>query len=216
MAQQNSINNASTVLTIDNGASTDSYVQYAVSTTNKWALGVDFSASNSFKLSQGSALGTNDTFVVITTGETTMPLQSSFSVYANAQINDVTGDGTTYTTAYNTEIFDQNNNFSSNTFTAPVTGRYIIYINKTAAGITGSMTNGSLNIVSSNRTYSSDIFNYSIATVGATNNSGYTVIADMNAADTITATLIISNGSKVADFFGNSTMYSWLCGYLLC
>jgi hypothetical protein len=34
--------------------------------------------------------------------------------------NNVTGDGTVYTVPFDTEVFDQGNNFAGNTFTAPI------------------------------------------------------------------------------------------------
>lgn len=218
MAQQNSINNASTALTIDNGASTDSYIQYAVNGTDKWRLGVDFSDSNAFVLSQGSALGTNNTFKVTTAGEISMPLQPAFAVYNSSVRSNVTGDGTTYALVFDTEIFDQNSDFASNTFTAPVTGRYMIYVNKYAQGCTALTTSGSLNVVSSNRTYTSQLYSYAVGLVSGTNATGYSVIVDMDASDTVTATLIISNGSLVVDIYGEAStvQYTWICGYLIC
>lgn len=73
----------------------------------------------------------------------------SFSVYLAASANNVTGTGTLYTIAFDTETFDTGNNFASNTFTAPSTKLYVfgglvILGGLTAAGTTGTveMTGG--------------------------------------------------------------------------
>lgn len=54
----------------------------------------------------------------------TQPLQPSFSASLSADVANATGDGTAYTVAFNTEQYDQGNNFATNTFTAPIAGRY--------------------------------------------------------------------------------------------
>lgn len=50
--------------------------------------------------------------------------QPAFLAYNANAVANVTGDGTVYTCQFDTESFDNANNFSSNTFTAPVAGRY--------------------------------------------------------------------------------------------
>ena len=56
-------------------------------------------------------------------GHVTMPNQSAFLVNPSSNQTDIAVNGFT-TIAFGTERFDQNGDFASNTFTAPVTGRY--------------------------------------------------------------------------------------------
>jgi len=56
-------------------------------------------------------------------GEVTMAAQPAFLAFNSASDNNVTGAGTVATLDFDTEVFDQNADFASDTFTAPVTGR---------------------------------------------------------------------------------------------
>ena len=73
----------------------------------------------------GNKGGSASTLMIVdsTTGAVTKPLQPCFSVVpASQQSNLSTGDAL----AFGTELFDLGGDFSSNTFTAPVTGKYFI------------------------------------------------------------------------------------------
>src|SRR5690349_8738436 len=212
MATNNSINNASnpissTAITVDPGASGNSSVQFSINGTPEFIIGADGSASNAFKISQGSALGTNDTLVMTTSGQQTLPLQPAFLAYLASTDSNVTGDGTGYTLGTNvafTEIFDQGNNFNTNgTFTAPVTGRYFFF----AAILTGDLgaanTSARVLLPTSNRTYGWGQLN-----VGAARDASnqYTFIggtvSDMDAADICNLQINVSNGTKIVDVIG--------------
>jgi len=219
MATRNAINNKSQDLTIDPGASGDSFIQYSINGTGEFRIGVD-DTDDSFRISQGSALGTNDTFIMSAAGERTMPLNSCFSAQQNSVVLNVTGDGTTYTGTFTTERFDQNADFDgTSTFTAPVTGRYyLIYICR-MPDVAAVHTSGYLNIVTSNRTYSNCIGDYgNMYSTGAptadTLAVNFQVLADMDAADTATCTVTVSNGTKVVDLSGSTT--NVFMGYLAC
>ena len=69
-----------------------------------------------------SLLSTSTALTLDANGHITKPLQSSFLVQATASSNLALN--TTHTVAFGTEVFDQNGDFTSNTFTAPVTGKY--------------------------------------------------------------------------------------------
>lgn len=77
----------------------------------------------------------------------------TFLAYHNAAQSNVTGDGTVYTVLFNTEVTDKGGNFASNTFTAPVTGSYMLAVSVEFTGHTSSNTTGRLYLVTSNRTY---------------------------------------------------------------
>ncbi|MDC7243658.1 MAG: hypothetical protein PQJ44_06955 [Sphaerochaetaceae bacterium] len=97
-----------TSATIDPGASGDSFVQFDINTTGEFRVGVD-DDGDAFKISQGSALGTNDTFIMSAAGERTMALQPAFLAYLGTTDSNVTGDATVFTLGSGnalTEVFD--------------------------------------------------------------------------------------------------------------
>lgn len=204
MATNNSIVNKSGSLTLDPGASGDSFVQFDINTTGEFRIGVD-DTDDSFRISQGSALGTSDTFVMTATGERTMPLNPAFLAYRSSGANDVTGDGTKYTIIWNAERFDQNGDFdtSTGTFTAPVTGRYRLDLAVWFDDVTSSHTSSNIEIVTSNRTYYGGTYNLNARRVKDGTADQVTVyqrvLADMDLGDTCTTTATVSNGTKVVD-----------------
>ena len=217
MGKINAINNKSGSLTIDPGASGDSFVQFDINTTGEFRIGVDDDAGDSFKISQGSALGSNDTFIMTAAGERTMPLQSAFLAYANANLTNVTGDGTNYTVVFNTEVFDQNSDFDgTSTFTAPVTGRYHFIYNGEWDDIAAAHTNSYTQIVTSNRTYQAN--NFDPGNFASGGNLGYhqEVLADMDASDTAVFKTAVVGSTKVVDLVGAATMNTMASGYLAC
>lgn len=210
MAKQNIISNVTGDLTIDPGASGDSYIQFDINNTNEFRIGVDDDASDAFVISQGGALGTNDTFVMSASGELRMPLTPAFEARLTSDDNNRTGDGTTYTIGTNTawtEIYDQNADFNTNgTFTAPVTGKYVFEASILIGGLTSSHTAGHLTFNASNR----DIqVNYNNTYFCAFGNAFYSYagscVIDMDASDTMVVQLTVSNGSLVCDVRGNGT-----------
>ena len=139
MATKNSINNKTQDLTIAPGTSGDSFVQFDINATGEFRIGVD-DTDDSFRISQGSALGTNDTFIVTDAGEITEPLQPAFLATVTSQISNVTGDGTLYVLVWDAEVFDQGSNFDgTSTFTAPIAGRYLFEVCVGVGGITSSL-----------------------------------------------------------------------------
>lgn len=214
MAKINAINNKSEELTIDPGSSGDSFIQFDINTTGEFRIGVD-DTDDSFRISQGSALGTNDTFIMTDTGERTMPLQPAFSAYNSVTDSNVTGGGTIYTLIYDTEVFDQNGDFDgTSTFTAPVTGRYWLGTNIECDGITSSETSGFITIVTSNRSYQVNQKNVYAASTSGNYQFHSESIIDMDAADTVTITIRILGGTDVVDVLGGGDMLTSFFGYL--
>lgn len=214
---QNAINNSASDLTIDPGASGDSFVQFDINTTGEFRIGVD-DTDDSFRMSQGSALGTNDTFIMTAAGERTMPLQPAFSALIATSDLNRTGAGTFYTVGTNTawtEIFDQNSDFNTNgTFTAPITGRYYLTASITVTGC----TNASLfivYIVTSNRIYPTINARPSSA---ANETTTLSCLADMDASDTATVQISVSGeAGDTVDILGDATNpWNAFSGYLVC
>lgn len=203
MPKINVINNAVESLTIDPGASGDSFVQYKINTAAKFIIGVDDSDADKFKLSYGSALGTTDVHVITSAGETTKPLQPSFLATTNEYELDKTGDSSVYSVAYATEIFDQGGDYNgAGTLTAPISGRYRISANVLFNQLAAANTSGYMKIVTSNRTYRSCVMNYGAVRVtasGSANPGIISVLCDMDAADTAIIQVMISGATKIVD-----------------
>jgi len=140
-------------------------------------------------------------------------VQPSFLVYPSAHILNVTGDGTAYTVAWDTEVRDQGGNFAANTFTAPYTGTYHFDVKVLASGlVTVTHTIVQLKLVTSNRTYVEYLGNVPAAV--ADKSFPISVDADMEVGDVATVTLTVSGSSKVVDILAGSTLYSYWSGGL--
>ena len=128
-----------------------------------------------------------------------------FLAYLTGTASNVTGAGATYTLATLTAIKNEATvlNVTSGVFTAPVTGVYVLRVALFLEQLTSAMTTARINFVTSNRTYFKD-FN-AAALRDASNNLTleWTAVADMDAADTASATLAISSGAAVVDVAGS-------------
>jgi hypothetical protein len=148
--------------------------------------------------------GTTPSIVIDANGHVTMPAQSAFLVKPSGNLSNVTGDGTNYDVVFATEIIDRNADFSSATFTAPVTGIYAFHAILEIEGVTDSHTQCVAFFPASNRTYyikNDDGGNYH-ASGGLYMN--FSAFIDMDANDTVTLQLDFRNGSKVVDISSNS------------
>lgn len=215
MATKNSINNKSPHLTIDPGASGDSYIQFNLNTTNEFRIGVDDNDSDAFVISQGGALGTNNTFRMSTSGERTLPLQCIFLNSINAEAN-VSGDNTTHSVGSvtaTTSIIDRNGDMTEGdgagtgaVFTAPVAGMYqlnfILQVDTSSGSGGDSMA---IQVATSSRTFYVTLYpttNLISSLVGINGDLGFcgTFFEDMAASDTASFQFISGpSGSKVDD-----------------
>ena len=143
-------------------------------------IGLDDTADK-LVIGKGSALGTTTAMAFDTDGIITKPLQSSALVDIGDEAN-VTGSGGFADLLASTEVYDKNADFNTGTytFTAPVTGRYLLTC---IVGVSGIDATGLLGvkILASNRgntiyTHVESGLNYSFP--GAN-------IQDMDANDTV-------------------------------
>jgi hypothetical protein len=162
----------------------------------------------------------NSTVIVTDAGEMTNASQVAFLAYPSASITNVTGDGTSYTVAFNAEIFDQNSDYNTGTatFTASVTGKYYLHSGILFNDLTSSHTGSFVSLIGSNRNF---ICNQNAG--GSRNSSNQyhqDVIGflDMDSADTVTIQVQVSGGTKVVDIQAPSAgdMRSLFEGCLLC
>jgi hypothetical protein len=159
--------------------------------------------------------GGTDAFRVTSTGILTMPNQPAVMAYNSSSDNNGTGDNTFVTVDYDTEIFDQNADFASDTFTAPVTGRYLIVASIRYGEVTTASDTVQSGIVTSNRTWT-DTFAGLPDGVTGDFVIHLTAIADMDAADTVyIRTKVNGESGKPCDIIGNTTQQTSFCAILL-
>jgi hypothetical protein len=142
------------------------------------------------------------------TGAITKPLQPAFHVQHDAEQNNISNDTAV---TFPTEVFDQNGDFASNTFTAPVTGRYQLQCMVRMDNLVTGINYYGISVGTSNRSYQ-HIFqafdNISYKTMQVS------VLADMDANDTAVINFSQSGGSAHADLTGDA-MRSNFSGYLV-
>ena len=149
-------------------------------------------------------------FTIGTGGAVTMPNQPAFLVQpASQQANPANND----TVAFGTEIFDQGGDFASNTFTAPVTGRYQLsfYIYSTSPFDTASNHMG-FQLVTHNRTYEHIIDPDVFDSAGSYYPWTFSILADMDASDTAYIRFFEAGGTVTLDI----STSSYFSGYLVC
>lgn len=159
------------------------------------------------------ASATGTIMSALDTGEITHPLQPAFLANSSS-VSNVTGDGTSYTMIFDSEVFDQNSDFDgTSTFTAPVTGKYYLSFTCSIEGILSTHTASDFYINTSNRNCAVNTVNlYNVMSDTAVLNITGSIFADMDAADTAVCKLYGSGGTKVIDIRTN-TRFS---GYLVC
>ena len=133
-------------------------------------------------------------------GAIQMPLQPMVSAFNTVTDSNVTGNGTTATIDFNSELKDQNNDFTGDTMTFPVDGQYLVTVQVRVSGITNSGTHATLTLVTSNRywyRFTAD------ALPASTSVFQISAIVDADATDTMTVTLAgAGEASDVWDIFG--------------
>lgn len=213
MATQNSINNtsdpiATTGVQIDPGASGDSYVQLDINTTGEFRIGIDDDDGDAFVISQGSALGTNNTFRISSAGERTLPLQPTFRAIPSGTLTNVTGDGTAYTVVFATESFDIGSDFDgTSTFTAPVTGLYCLVVSVDwSSAFTFSSTIIQFNVNGGNA-YEVQRTDPSVAASSTDPTGGGSFFISLTAADTVTVVATASGGAKTVDILATNSRF---------
>ena len=184
----------------------DAFIRmYHDGTTGK--LGTTYGASAGYT-SLSLETGGVAQLTIDATGAVTMPKQPAFLARPSSTQSDLATGGVTI--AMGTEVFDNNADFSSNTFTAPVAGRYLLSSNLYMGNLDSASQYYQLEIKTSNRIYydsigmsgfNADVIYYTLQC---------TVLADMDANDTAYTYVQIPNGTAQADVFDISHFSGYL------
>jgi len=132
-------------------------------------------------------------------GEVTKAAQPSVGTVSNTGQANVTGNGTNHT-VLQTEIWDINADFASNTFTAPVTGKYMVASQVEWEG--GGHNQSSLHLVASLRTWNT-YSDFGDSSLQMTHHN--VKVLDMDAGDTLVSQMYIGGiGADTADINSGS------------
>tara|TARA_R100000306_G_C4372563_1_gene140602 strand:- start:151 stop:1893 length:1743 start_codon:yes stop_codon:yes gene_type:complete len=141
----------------------------------------------------------------------TMSQQPAFQVRpASTQTNIATGSE--ITVVFGTEVFDVGANFASNTFTAPVTGKYQLNLSLYTNALDTASDYYIVAIKTSNRQYDNVIDGDGLAADPVYWNQGLSVLADMDANDTAHVFIQQANGTAQTDVATGSVF----SGFLAC
>ncbi len=200
-------------ITIVTGTSNDGSINFADGTsgTASYMGYINYHHNtNEMKLAtNGSAKLTIDA-----NGHVTMPSQPAFSVNKGGtdQTNMSVGGSATLVT-FNTEVFDQNGDFGSNAFTAPVTGKYQLTANLYMNDVDAASDYYVLQMITSNRNYQ-NIFDPDFGQDAAYWTFNVSVLADMDANDTVEIKFYQNNGTAQTEISGSATA-TFFTGYLV-
>ena len=155
--------------------------------------------------------GTTTAIFHATVDGITMPLQPAFNAYP-ASVQSNIAINTAVTVVLGTEAFDVGANFASNTFTAPVTGKYQLNVLLQIDSLDLDASLYQLQIITSNKSYNLTLspgsFDADVTYWGITNS----VLADMDASDTAVVKIYQAGGAAQADI-SVDTNFS---GFLAC
>ena len=203
--------NVSGDLVVNNGAT--NVVSKFQSTDGTAAIQLADNAGNVELSAVGNSFTVNPAggaskLTVTNDGYVSMPSQPAFSVVNSSAQNNI-AINSQVVTVFGTEIFDQNSDFSSNTFTAPVTGRYQLNGHMRIDAVDSAAYYYEMSFQTSNRAYG-NIFDPDFGQDANFWTPVLAVLADMDANDTVTLELRHENGTQQTDI-----VTAYFSGYLV-
>lgn len=144
-------------------------------------------------------------------GEMTNISQPGFSVENSVAQNNIATAGETI--VLDQERFDIGSNFASNTFTSPVTGKYLLNAFLSLANMDNVPSQYQFKLITSNKTYSHQVDPRQFSgDVAGEWTMSFSVLADMDIGDTATLTIDSNSaGTAQADILINRAQFN---GYL--
>jgi len=174
----------------------------------------DIITTEDLKIGDGKYIGSTsdpDAISISAAGEIVMNAQPAFLAISNANQDNIATGGVTV--VFGNEIFDQGGDFASNTFTAPVAGRYQLSFCFAMNSVDTASQYYYGNIVTSNKIYS---FSIRSDAFGADFNNWSiqgSILADMDASDTVTIQVNQQGGTAQTDLPSGQSYFS---GALIC
>ena len=205
---------ANSGLSILSGASSNGRIMFGDSGDNDIGyIEYDHSAN---QLALGANAGSH--IKIDSSGHVTMPAQSAFTVkHGSGAVTNVATNNTVSTLVFANEIFDVNSDFNTSnyTFTAPVTGKYLLSFCCTLSNVDKDANYIICAIRTSNRLYGDG------NAFGIQQNGGdeprveisQTILADMDANDTATVGVQQYEGAAQMDVGADAGFFS---GHLVC
>ena len=146
------------------------------------------------------------------TGHVQFPLQPSFRATYSASQDNIATDSTV-TIVFGAEAYDTNADFASNTFTAPVDGKYILTANVYYQNLDSGCAHITQKLATSNEDYVTSVDPNTMYTADVAfitlNNSH---VCDMDAGDTASVTIYLDGGAAQMDINSSSNF----SGALVC
>lgn len=222
--QSNTANSNAAYIATTSGSSAGDPLYRFETGASTWCIGSDNSVSSPsadpLTVSFNTVPGTNDYAIFWQTGEINYPAQSAFRATLSADATNVTGAGTSYTVAFNTESYDQNSDYNNTTytFTAPVTGIYHFNVNLFLYGVVAA-TSIDCKLTNSAGTTLQDLFRTSgVGVVASSTNwvlSGSTNLK-LTAADTVKVVIVASGEAGDVIDVQSGTTGTAFSGWLVC
>ena len=208
--------------TVETGDSGNAYIKFINSTTGSGAfsdgflVGLDTDESATFWLYEADhmkfATSGTEAMRIDANGHITKPLQSAFLVQPSTGQTNL-AISTNHVVAFGTERFDQNGDFSSNTFTAPVTGRYQFNVQLYLQHLDTDTSYYQPQLNTSNRTYYFIVSTNSHDADADYYTLNFVILTDMDANDTVNVTFPVIGGGSAQTDINTESAFS---GYLVC
>jgi len=172
--------------------------------------------SNNIVLGNGShpmAFYTNDVLrqTIDANGHITQPYQPAFLVTMSSNSAQFGTSG--LIPSFDTEIFDQNSDFASNTFTAPVTGRYYLSCLLYGYYLDNDATYYFFSIQTSNRNYFKYLGGGQWDSDAIYHGVDIQLLVDMDANDTASISVGQNGGHSSSQILASNSFFS---GHLVC
>ena len=197
-------------VTIGDASATDKKILFD-GNAQDFHIGLDDS-SDSLTIGLGSALGTTSHMVIDANGHITNPLQSAFNVTKSSDQSNI-ALGTVTTITFDTEYFDQNADFGSNVFTAPVDGKYQFNVILALGAVDIDASFIELKLSTSNRTYTTAALTPKSFDLDADYHAlTGSYLVDMDANDITAVQIFIYQGAAQTDVRASQSFFS---GYLV-
>ena len=194
-------------VTVGDGSAADKKILFD-GNAQDYHIGLDDS-TDSLTIGKGSTLGTTTSMAFDANGIITKPLQPAFLVNPTSDQTNI-AINTSTTVVFGTERFDNNGDFASNTFTAPVTGKYQLNVTAYLQYVDSAAVYIQFKLVTSNVTYQF-IFDPDFGQDATFWTSQISQLVDMDASDTAYVQFLQSGGSAQADLI----TASYFSGYLV-